>query len=68
MKIWRKRIDHSINQLISHEAVYRTAPATPGLSIIFGTVKKSKLPGATVLKHRSEQQQTKSFGQDEHQM
>ena len=31
MKIWRKRIGDSINQLISDKAVYRTAPATPGL-------------------------------------
>ena len=35
MKIWRKRIadsiNQSVNQLISDEAVYRTAPATPGL-------------------------------------
>ena len=31
MKIWRKRIAESLNQLINHEAVYRTAPATPGL-------------------------------------
>ena len=31
MKIWRKRIADSIDQLINDEAVYRTAPATPGL-------------------------------------
>ena len=30
--------------------------------------QKSKLLGATVLKHRAEQQQTQSFGPDEHQM
>ena len=31
MKIWRKRMNRLINQLINDEAVYRTAPATPGL-------------------------------------
>ena len=31
LKIWRKRIAHSINHLINDEAVYRIAPATPGL-------------------------------------
>ena len=30
MKIWRKRITDSVND----EAVYRTAPATPGLLMI----------------------------------
>ena len=39
-----------------------------GPRLVTGTVKKSKLLGATVLKHRAEQQQTKSFGRDEHQM
>ena len=38
MKIWRKRItdsiSESVNELINHEAVYRTAPATPGLLIM----------------------------------
>ena len=33
MKIWRKRLTHSINESISDEGVYRTAPATPGLLI-----------------------------------
>ena len=31
MKIWRKRVTESVSQLMNHEAVYRTAPATPGL-------------------------------------
>ena len=31
MKIWRKRLTELINQLMSDEAVCRTAPATPGL-------------------------------------
>ena len=31
MKIWRKRLTDWMNQWINHEAVYRTAPATPGL-------------------------------------
>ena len=31
MKIWRKRMTQWINEWISDEAVYRTAPATPGL-------------------------------------
>ena len=31
MKIWRKRLTDWINQWISDKAVYRTAPATPGL-------------------------------------
>ena len=31
MKIRRKRISHSVNELISHGGVCRTAPATPGL-------------------------------------
>ena len=31
MKIWRKRLTYLPNELISEEAVYRTAPATPGL-------------------------------------
>ena len=34
MNILRKRMSHLINQSISDEAVYRTAPATPGLLII----------------------------------
>ena len=44
MKIWRKRIGDSINQLISDEAVYRTAPATPGLlkSIQIYTLRSSR--------------------------
>ena len=29
---------HLINQLISYEAVYRTAPATPGLLNIYNVV------------------------------
>ena len=31
MNIWMKRVTESVNQLINDEAVYRTAPATPGL-------------------------------------
>ena len=31
MKIWRKRLTYWLNELINYEAVYRTAPATPGL-------------------------------------
>ena len=31
MKIWRKRLTYWLNEWINHEAVYRTAPATPGL-------------------------------------
>ena len=31
MKIWRKGLTEWINQLINDEAVYKTAPATPGL-------------------------------------
>ena len=31
LKIWRKRIAQSVNQLINHEAVCKTASATPGL-------------------------------------
>ena len=34
MKIWRKRITDLMNQSINEEAVYRTAPATPGLLIM----------------------------------
>ena len=34
LKIWRKRIADLINELINDEAVYRTAPATPGLLTI----------------------------------
>jgi hypothetical protein len=34
MKIWRKRMNESMNQSMNHEAVYRTAPATPGLLIM----------------------------------
>ena len=33
MKIWRKRLTHSLTDLMNDEAVYRTAPATPGLLI-----------------------------------
>ena len=33
MKILRKRLTYSLNESISDEAVYRTAPATPGLLI-----------------------------------
>ena len=39
MKIWRKRLTDSIN----HEAVYRTAPATPGLLITQGPFWMFKL-------------------------
>ena len=31
MKIWRKRLTESMNESMNHEAVYRAAPATPGL-------------------------------------
>ena len=31
MKIWRKRMTRLIIEWINHEAVCRTAPATPGL-------------------------------------
>ena len=31
MKIWRKRLTYLLTELINDEAVYRTAPATPGL-------------------------------------
>ena len=31
MKIWRKRLTQSVSQSVNDEAVYRTAPATPGL-------------------------------------
>ena len=31
MKIWRKRLTQSVSQSVNYEAVYRTAPATPGL-------------------------------------
>ena len=34
MKIWRKMMTHLINQWRNDQAVYRTAPATPGLLII----------------------------------
>ena len=37
MNIWRKRVTESVNELIHYEAVYRTAPATPGLLIILST-------------------------------
>ena len=41
MKIWRKRMTHWIND----EAVYRTAPATPGLLIRCGDLYKSVMLG-----------------------
>ena len=31
LKIWRKRLTQLMNESINDEAVYRTAPATPGL-------------------------------------
>ena len=31
MKIWRKRLTELTNESINDKAVYRTAPATPGL-------------------------------------
>ena len=31
MKIWRKRLTQSMNYLINYEAVYSSAPDTPGL-------------------------------------
>ena len=34
MKIFPQTMTHLINELINYEAVYRTAPATPGLLII----------------------------------
>ena len=49
MNIWRKRIGYSVNQLISDEAVCRTAPATPGLLKTAQTVTLSQL-----LKHQDE--------------
>ena len=33
MKIWWRRLTHLLTHLINDEAVYRTAPATPGLLI-----------------------------------
>ena len=33
MKIWRKRMSDLTNEWMNDEAVYRTAPATPGLLI-----------------------------------
>ena len=33
LKIWRKRLTYSLTELMNDEAVYRTAPATPGLLI-----------------------------------
>ena len=47
MKIWRKRLTHSltelINELINDEAVYRTALATPGLlnMYLFSLIKQT---------------------------
>ena len=35
----------SINQLMNHEAVYRTAPATPGLLITPMTKSRCLYPG-----------------------
>ena len=43
MKIWRKRLTELMNQLMNDEAVYGTAPATPGLLNIlyyYGTSTK----------------------------
>ena len=34
-KICRKRVTESMNEIINYEAVYRTAPATPGLLIMY---------------------------------
>ena len=31
LKILNERITQSMNELMNHESVYRTAPATPGL-------------------------------------
>ena len=37
-----ERKDHSMNQLVNYEGVYRTAPATPGLLIsVLGHVLSS---------------------------
>ena len=36
MKIWRKRLTYSLTHSLNDEAVYRTAPATPGLLIMEG--------------------------------
>ena len=36
----RKRMTHLINYLLNDEAVYRTAPATPGLLITLPVIKK----------------------------
>ena len=45
MKIWRKRLTDSLNQLISDEAVYRTAPATPGLLKTINSLKNPRFSG-----------------------
>ena len=34
-KIWRTRMNESINQSVNEEVVFRTAPATPGLLNIY---------------------------------
>ena len=51
MKIWRKRIGDLINQLISDEAVYRTAPATPDLLITRMLINVMPFQVLTVIVH-----------------
>ena len=51
MKIWRKRMTHSINQSINDKAVYRTAPATPGLLKLDGVGPVDNRPSTDKLHH-----------------
>ena len=48
MKIWRKRLTQRINELIDDEAVYRTAPATPGLLITIAKITLGQISHITM--------------------
>ena len=63
MKIWRKRVTESVSQLMSHKAVYRTAPATPGLLIMFtldGVGPVDNRPSTDKLHHFVKKEEEKS--------
>ena len=49
MKIWRKRLTDSLNELINDKAVYRTAPATPGLLMTWSYLVIAKLNFSKIL-------------------
>ena len=58
MKIWRERMNHLMNEWINDKAVYRTAPATPGVL----KMSKSNIKFQNVLKNNTAKRQCMTLG------